>query len=618
MKRRIASHFYTAKTGAAEITRRRWNVFSIIGKIVRRTCMLLGGLMLFSICLTFILGLTVKSPSSKALPESMILTLNITQPIGESKRSRSLTDPLQSAGMTVEDFSALMDRAAGDKRVHGLVVNLDNAGMELAHIQELRTALHRFRKSGKPAYLYTASFGDLGSGIGAYYFASAFNQIWMQPIGFVMLSGLAIEMPFAKDGLEKLGARAEFLHREEYKSAMESFTNNAMSAPNREMTTAILSDFSAQIFHDIGESRKLKRAQLQAALDQGLITGEAALKLGLVDKLDYQDSLMKNFKDGIAKKTNNGEPEEVSADDYLKSMQKKKENLKSANVALIHIAGEIIPGHEAEPGYATGDYIASAIREAANQNNIRTLVLRVNSPGGSPSASETIRHAIVYAKEKGKKVYISMGPLAASGGYWLSVDADKIFALPTTLTGSIGVIMGKFDISGVWEKVGIHWDTITWGENARLWSMNAPLDEKGRAVLNTAIDSTYHAFLDRVAEGRKIPPEKVRSLAKGRAWTGVQAKRNGLVDELGGLDETLDFAANEMGVGTRANLRITNVPKPMTAIEEIVHMMGQQVMGGDLNLKGLAALRPYLRQAEAIERMGPVTAYDPSLLAIKP
>ncbi len=615
MKRRIGSFFYKKNTSKAEIARRRWHWPTIIGTIIKRTCMVLGGVVLFSIVMGLIGGLLLGGEKFKTLPAHMVLTLDMDEPVGETSHGRNWRDPLSGAGMTVEDFTRLFEESSRDSRVEGIVVKLDDAGMELAHIQELRQAVKDFRKSGKFAYLYTPSFGDLGSGIGAYYFAAAFDKIWMQPVGTVAISGIAIEMPFARKVLDKVGAKPEFLHREEYKSAMENLTNTEMSPANREMTSAILNDFSGFIFNDLLEDRKLKAQALQDQIDIGLISDADALKAGLIDKIDYYDVLI----DTIEKKDSNGKaPETVDAYDYAAAMDQHDVSLHAANVALIHIDGEIIPGSDAEPGYATGDYIADAIRDAADQDNIRAIVVRVNSPGGSPSASETIRRAIVYAKEQKKKVYVSMGPLAASGGYWLTVDADRIFALPTTLTGSIGVIMGKFEISQTWEKAGVNWDFLSWGKNARLWSMNAPLDAHGLATLNAAIDSTYDAFMDRVSKGRNIQKAKVRTIAKGRAWTGMAATKNGLVDDIGGLNDVLDYTAKNIGVAGRQKLKIVVLPEPLSAFEELMQLAGGQVSIGTLDLKGMSFLKPYLRQADVMERIGPVQVYDSSLLSIRP
>lgn len=618
MTRRLKSFFYNRKPQEQQAAQRRqWSWLEFGKGALRKLCLFIGGVVVFSI-LMGILAATFLG-SEKSLPEEMVLVLNITKPISETAATRSLSDPLGSADMTVEDVVATLDRAGKDARVRGILVGLDHAGMELAHIQELRAAVKRFRNEGKFAYIYTASFADLGSGVGAYYFASSFEKIWMQPVGMVTLSGLAFEMPFAKKVLEKIGANPEFLHREEYKSAMESMTHEHMSAPNREMMTSILNEFSGQIFHDIAEDRKLKNQDLQAVFDTGILTGESALKTGIIDRLDYADVLIEETLQDVTDQTEDRDVL-VPAEDYFDATLEDEPVKAAANVALVRISGQIVPGSEPEPGVATGDYIASAIQEAADMKRIKVIVLRVDSPGGSPSASETIRRSVIYAKNKGKKVIVSMGPVAASGGYWLTVNADHIFALPTTLTGSIGVIMGKIEISQLWEKIGVNWDSITWGENARLWSMNAPLDEKGRAVLNTAIDDTYKSFIDRVAEGRKLEREKVRAIAKGRAWTGLQAQKNGLVDQIGGLDTTLDYAAQLVGAKSRGDLKIITLPEPLSAWQEIMHLLGQGVFAG--NLGGASALlepaAPLLENVQAMQRGGPVQAYDADLLYVRP
>ncbi len=615
MKRRLGSYFYKSKTRPEEITRKRWNISRIVKKVLHRTCMVLGAAMLISIFLVFLAGMF--AGGAKTLPDSMVLAINITDPIGETEHGRTLTDPLRAPGTTVQALIEALDRAAVDPRVHGVVASLDNAGIDMAHIQEIRAAVKRFRASGKFAHIYTASFADLGSGIGAYYFASAFDEIWMQPVGLVSMTGLALDMPFGKGTLEKMGVTAQFLHREEYKSAMESFTNSEMSPANREMMTSILRDLSMQLFNDIAHDRNMPAPVLQAELDKGLIAGDAALKAGLITRLDYADVLVKEAQEKVSGGKENKEPDIVSIDDYHAAMFGEKKTSTGANVALVRVSGEIVPGDEAEPGMATGDYIAGAIDEAAENPTIKVIVVRVNSPGGSPSASETIRRAIVHAKEEGKKIIVSMGPVAASGGYWVSVNADRIYAMPSTLTGSVGVIMGKFELSGLWDKLGVNWDGVSWGKNARMWSVNAPMSETERAALNAAIDSTYGDFIDRVAEGRGMDKEKVRSIAKGRAWTGLQAKENGLVDEIGGLDASMEYAAELAGVKNRAQLKVIELPEPLTPLQQFMKLMdGQVSLGQDLSM--LKSLAPVMRSVGTIRRGGPVQAYDPDLMTMRP
>ncbi len=609
MKRQMGSFFYRPKKNQADITKKRWNILAILSKIVKRTCMTLGGFMLFLIVTSILLGVLVGGKTKTvSMPKNMVLVYNITDGIGETSISPSFSDPFALPSLNVKNIVDTLDHAARDNRVRGMIVSLDNANIELVHIQELRAAIKRFREAGKFAHIYTASFSDLGSGIGAYYFASAFEQIWMQPVGLVTLSGLSMEMPFAKDLLDKVGVNPEFLHREDYKSAMESFTNTSMSVENREMMISVLNDFSSQIINDIVSDKKISKAQFQSFMNVGIVTGDDALKAGLITHLDYADNLVKSIEDEKKKKLSL-----VAIEDYFDITVSTSRLSYAADVALVNIDGEIISGDDYQSGYATADYISSAIFDAAEDDAIKVIVLRVNSPGGSPTASETIRRAVVYAKEKGKRVVVSMGPLAASGGYWVAVDADKIFAMPATLTGSIGVIMGKFELSGLWKKLGVNWDGVSWGDNAGLWSMNKPLSSSEKRALNYAIDDMYDAFLTRVAVGRNIPKEKVRDIAKGRVWTGEQAQKNGLVDTIGGLDDAMDEAARIVGVNSRADLNVIIMPKPLTPIEQFITLIEGQVSMGRFDFGANTDFFKFWRKFETIQKSGPIQAYDPDL-----
>jgi protease-4 len=617
MKRQIGSIFYKPGARPREIQRRRWNFPRIALNAIRKTCTVIGAIILFSILMGMTVGII--AGKSTSLPKDMILVWNIESAVGETPLQASFVDPFARQTMTVAEMITAFDKAAKDKRVRGILVSLDNAAFELAHIQELRQAIKRFRDSGKFAHIYTPSFSDLGSGIGAYYFASAFEQIWMQPVGFVSITGLSMEMPFARGALEKIGANPQFLHREEYKSAMESFTNSSMSPANREMMKSLLDDISLKITTDITEDRKILSNEFSALMDKGLLTGEESLKVGLITRLDYADVMVKELREKITGKKDSYKPELVEIENYHSSLVDSSKRTVSSDVALVHVAGEIIPGSGANPGRATGDYIAQAIHEAADDETIKAIVVRVDSPGGSPTASETIRRAIVHAKDKGKKVVVSMGPVAASGGYWVAVNADRIFALPSTLTGSIGVIMGKFEISGLWKKLGVNWDGMSWGQNAGLWSMNDSFTASERERLNVAIESTYNNFLDRVAEGRGMKKEAVREIAKGRAWTGAQAQKNGLVDELGGLDDALDYTAVQIGLKDRHELNIVPMPKPLSAMERFLLLVGGQVRANEFfkTLSHIDGVNSMLRRVEAIERSGPFQTYDPDLRLLK-
>jgi len=607
MKRRFGSFFYQRQSASHNAPPERAQSSGWFGNILRKACIVVGAVVLFSFTMGILSALFFGGKSSGSLPDDMILVMNLSEPVSETELGRTLADPFSSSGMTIRSFVETLDRAGRDERTRGLLLNLDTGAMELAHIQEIRGAIKRFRSAGKFAHIYTASFADLRSGIGAYYLASAFDEIWVQPTGFISITGLSIEMPFAKEVLNKLGANPEFLHREEYKSAMESFTRASISPENREMLESIMAEFSAQIFADIAMDRAIENDLLKAQIDRGLITGEDAVKASLITKVGYADELVDSVRQKIGGDVDADEPPLVVLEDYADVMLDDRQP-SDGEVALVHVSGQIVPGSKPEPGFASGDYIASAIMDAADMESVKVIVVRVDSPGGSPSASETIRRAIVSAKADGKKVIVSMGPVAASGGYWVSVNADKIYAMPTTLTGSVGVIMGKFELSGLWDKVGVNWDSVRWGKNAGLWSPNEPLTAQGRAALETAIDSTYAAFIGRVAEGRKMKPEDVRKIAKGRAWTGTQARANGLIDELGGLDSAMDEAAKMAEVTDRAKLRVIQLPEPLSPFEQIMELMGNQV-SVTTAIPFLKTAAPELKALSAFERMGPVQTY---------
>lgn len=629
MKRQAGSLYYRPKSKAVQSS--RWQgafskffgiaILSFLWKTFKRASAFVGGIVIFALLLGIVGGTLLSGMGGgAALPKDMILTYDIVTGIPETGVQASMLDPFAPEAITVRQVIRAIETAKTDKRVRGLIVRLDSANIELAHIQELRVVIKDFRESGKFAHIYTSSFADLGSGIGAYYFASAFDQIWMQPVGMVSVTGLSMEMPFARGALEKVGAKAEFLHREEYKSAMESFTNDSMSPANREMMGSILKEISAQLSGEIAADRNMTPDEFTALVNKGLLTGNEALKAGLITKLDYADVLLKDIrKIGDEQKSEDDLPA-VALEDYFKDLRDER-NTKKSDVALVYVSGEIIPGALPRPGYATSEYIADAIDDAAEDKNIKAIVVRVDSPGGSPTASETIRRAIVRAKEEGKKeVIISMGPVAASGGYWLSADADRIFALPSTLTGSIGVIMGKFEISALWDKLGINWDGIQWGDNAKMWSMNKGFSATELERMNAAINDTYNSFIERVAKGRNLKESDVRAIAKGRAWTGTQGVKNGLVDEIGGLNSALDYAAKKIGKNDRRDIDIIIMPKPLSTMEQLMMAMGAQVKAGDIlssHVSWLEKLSAITHRYDAMERMGALQAYDPDLQSLK-
>ena len=595
------SLFFKPKPRTKEISRKRWNWPSIVGRAIKKACMVIGAVVLFSALLTFCAG-TMLSDKKALVPGEFILSLTIDSGVGEQGREPTFLAPFPFSRPTVRQIVDSLDRAATDHRVKALLVNLETGGVDLAHIQEIRAAVKRFRASGKPSAVYSSSYGDFGAGLGNYYFASAFDKIWMQPVGMLSIAGIGMEMPFVKTLLEKIGARAQFFQREEYKNAMESFTATRMSGPSRESVSDLVDGLAAQMAGDIAADRGIKVPAFKALVDKGLLTGQEALDARLIDRLDYADTLVAETQDAVGGSADDDEPALVALEDYVALAPAQR----GPKVALVYVAGMIAPGGSGE-GVADADRIANAILDAAYDDRYKVIVVRIDSPGGSPTASETIRRAIVKAKGEGKDVIVSMGPVAASGGYWIAADASRIYALPATLTGSIGVVMGKFELSALWEKLGVNWEQTTWGANAGLWSVNQPFSAAQAERMNVLIDDIYTSFIQRVAAGRNMTPEQVRAIAKGRAWTGETAKTIGLVDEIGGLDVALDDAAKTAGADGRHKISIDVLPQPEGPFEQLLSLFGAEARIG----KGIDALET-MASKMAVINAGPV-AYDPVL-----
>lgn len=586
----------------------------------KRTATVVGGLVLVSALIGVLSAMmALKGGDVAPLPDDMILVLKLENGIAERPAEAGFSGLFPSAQTDIRMLVETLDRAKDDKRVRGLLVSLRSGNIGLAHIQELRAALRRFQDAGKFAKIYSPSYGDLGSGIGVYYLASAFDEIWMQPVGMLSVTGVRMEMPYGRGTLDKIGVRAEFLKREEYKSAMESFTDTRMSADSRRMLGSIVADLSGRMLADIAADRDMTPQALQAQVDQGLLTGAEALKAGLIDRVDYPDILLSETREKATGKPDTDDPPLVTMQRYSAATKRAAHHPafleKRGKVALVYVAGTIMPSGTSE-GTAAADRISEAIVGAAEDPDIEALVLRIDSPGGSPTASETIRRAIMRVKEEGKTVVVSMGSLAASGGYWIAADADMIYALPSTLTGSIGVVMGKFEASGLWQKLGLNWEAVDWGRNSGLWSVNGPFSENERKRMNALIDSVYDAFLTRVAEGRKIPKEQVRKVARGRAWTGAQGVQNGLVDSLGGLDDALDHTAEVLGLEDRSKLDIVVLPHPRSSVEVLAEFLGQQAqMAGVLKSSVLTLSRfaPFLGRLSMAENPEDYGVYDADL-----
>lgn len=476
---------------------------------------------------------------------------------------------------TLRDTVAAIHRAAEDPRVAGLIARVQLAASPSAAVQELRAAVAAFT-AVKPSLAWAETY----PGTLSYYLASAFGEVWMQPSGSVGLIGFASNATFLRDAFDKAGIEAQFVARGEYKSAVNRFTEPGFTEAHREAVTRMLDSLQEQVWQAIGESRKLDRDALDALADRAPLLRDDAKASGLIDRIGFRDEAYAH----IAKLTGvEGFSSEESPDDEPPRLYLAR----YAGAARKRLAPPVpsVPGRRGKPVFAVvnvdgtivdgrggpqflplgantigGDTIAAALREAAADDDVAAIVLRVNSPGGSVTASETIWREVKRARAGGKPVVASMGTVAASGGYYISVAADAIVANPATITGSIGVITGKLVIRDLLERLGVGSDTVRTNANADAWSIDAPFTPEQRAHREAEADLVYDDFVKRVAEGRNLTTDAVDRVARGRVWTGADALERGLVDELGGFRTAVRRAKVLAGLDEDAGVRVISYP----------------------------------------------------------
>ena len=509
------------------------------------------------------------------LPATVVLELDLRG------RLEDRIDPSPLALVLEEDRPDLsatllaLERAAADPRVAGLIARIDATDHGLATVQELRTAVLRFRAAGKFALAHAESLGDLGGGSEGYYLATAFEDIALQPTGTLGLVGLLVELPYLGGLLERLGVEAEVEQRAEYKTSFEIFTRTEPSPAAREMVASIADELFAQMVAGMAEGRGLGEAAMRDLIDEGPYTAREALALGLVDRLEDYGAARARARsragDGAGL---------VALADYLEELPEP--DSEAVAVAFIRAAGLVQPG---SGGFGDGIYadsLVAALEQAAEDPDVRGVLLRLESGGGAASASEAVRAAIARVREAGKPVVVSLQNDGASGAYWMAVAADRILAQPATLTGSIGVVAARPVLVELWQKLGVRWYSEARGENAGMLSLAGRYDVKERARVAAIMDSLYVRFIEVVAEGRGLSPEAVLSAARGRVWTGSLALARGLVDRLGGLYEAKEELRRLLDLPPGAELRLVPYPEPEGLLGWLSRLAGAPGAGADL------------------------------------
>ena len=551
---------------------RLYAVFGRIRKIFTRFLLILGAIVFVMMVLGVYSFYNVVQDRALPLPDKMVLTYALQYGMSETPQPPTLRDPFGYLKPTVRDLVNAIEAAAKDDRVMGLVVRYEGAPIGVVHAAELRQAIKHFKDAGKFSYIYGESFDNGSGALGVYYLASAFDEIWMQPVGQLGITGIGVEMPFVRGLMDLIGVEPQIFQRKEYKSGAETMMRSEPSSANRAATADMIQSLSDSVLPAIAESRGMTAEQLKSLIDRAPLLDQDAAEEGLVDRLAYVDEIFDMLKENYGDDFGY-----VHLNQYRAHIKPELKSLstKPDHVALIYIDGMIVSNIvRPDSGMVDATKIGDIITALADEEDLPAIVVRVNSPGGSPNASETIRRSLEYAKQKGKKIIVSMGPYAASGGYWLVTPADIIFAEPTTLTGSIGVYGGKVSLKELWGKIGVNWYQDGIGKNADMWSLNKPYSKSGEERINAMLDNIYGEFVGRVAEGRKMDPEAVGKIARGHVWTGAQAVKNGLVDRLGSLNDTLDETAKMMGLENRDQIQVDIYPREKPSIEQVLDMLG--------------------------------------------
>jgi protease IV len=499
----------------------------------------------------------------------IILELDLTEGLLETRPADPVSAIMTRHKLVLGEVIDGLRRARQDTRVVALLARLGGKPIGLAAVQDLRQAVLEFAAAGKDTVAWADSFGEFSAGNVQYYLATAFGKIWVQPSGDIGLTGIAVERMFLRGTLDKLGAEFQVAKRYEFKNAAEQLTERGFSAPARQATERITQSITEQFTHAIAERRQLSRDRVAELIDAGPFLASRARDEGLIDELGYRDEVYASVRkkagaEAILLYLARYVRGKMLAERARETVTKLPSNLQGGAekvVAVIYATGPIRRGRSQRGplpgGGAMGsDTIAAAIRTAVKDDHVRAILLRVNSPGGSYVASDMVWREVVRARAAGKPVVVSMGDVAASGGYFISMAADQIVAQPGTITGSIGVITGKPVIGETLGRAGVSSDLIIEGAHAAMFSQLRPFSPDELNLVDNWLDHVYADFIGKVAQGRAMTTDQVHEIAKGRVWTGADAAANGLVDELGGLEAAAAIARKRAGLPDGAPLRV--------------------------------------------------------------
>ncbi len=538
----------------------------------RRTAITLGIVILFFVVVFLAIVLMIRSfrkpPEVKA---DSVLVVKIEGEIADSPVTNPFEEIFGEGHSNVYDFRRAIDHAATDSRIRAMILKIAPNSLGWAGAEELRASLHNFRKAGKPidAAITTDFIGERD-----YYVALPASKIYLNPEAGLLINGLYAEVIFFRKALDKLYIKPQYIQYKEYKSAAEQFTRTNMSPQFRESLEYVVRDIESRFIRAVAEDRKKTPEEVQAFMDIGLATATEAKQQGYIDVIghwsDVEDSLKKPAEggkkaDGTDKSASKDDKElrTISVRNYLKGIDEADSG--KTKVGLVFASGLIASGEsDSFNEVIGGDTFAGYIRELRKDKSIKAIILRVDSPGGSAVGSDVIWREVRAARAAGKSVVVSMGDVAASGGYYISMGADKIVVEPSTITGSIGVVFGKLDTRKFFDWLGITFDTLKTRKNADIFSSIDLLTPEQEQRVRAWMSQVYNDFVSKTAEGRKKPFDVIEPVAHGRIWSGAQAKDRALVDALGGINEAVNQMRQLAKIPANEKIRFVIYPKKKT------------------------------------------------------
>ena len=520
----------------------------------KRRAIVIGALLLFFVLVIWVAW------KPKRIERNSVLVIDADGEIDEQRPPNIFGAFTGATEPVMHDYVDAIDAAGGDAHISGLVLRIGSLDTGWAKLEEMRAHLLNFQKSGKPSICY---LGYDGIGNREYYLASACQLIWLVPTAPVSIRGMMAEALFFRGTLDKLKIVPEFYHIAEYKTAYNMLTEKKFTPPHREEVESVLRSIYRQYVNETAQARNMDPAKFEEQVTRGPLLTSEAVERHIVDRLAYWDQVQEYFR------SRTGDWNPISLNRYRPFIA----NPMGDQIAVVYATGLIVSGRSGDSPTSGilmgGDSVASDLRSARTDADIKAIVLRVDSGGGSVVASEVIRREVELARGA-KPVVVSMSDVAASGGYWIASPANKIVAEPNTITGSIGVLIGKLNLAGLYSMLGMSTDYVATSDNATLFSDQQNFTPQQRAYIEKSLEDTYTQFTKGVAQGRGMRVEKVDKIGKGREWSGAQARELGLVDEIGGLDRAIEVAKQFAHIPASRSVRIVRLPEEKTIFEHLV------------------------------------------------